>query len=282
MESELPMKTPILLLSAVVLTAAPHPTVAQSVPPDTIRVGDARIDASFIEGFSVTWRRTAWDSTGRDRAPNLVEETVEVVRPDDGVELLKFVQTWRDSVGEISFVTARVAERRSMAYRAFHTGRTPGGLGRLDFEGARVFGFYVPSPEQPIQSFALVLNETPLASFGGLLVAAIRQEEGLHAIIPGFGWGGSTNPNLSWQSIRVVGRERVELTGTAGVDAWRVEGVRSPGSVTTYWVTKRPPYFVQAEARSANGSGSRFVIVDWARARLSTRPRSINWKSSWI
>ncbi len=252
----------VLLIAGFVMTGS-RTTAAQSGTPDTLRVGDPRVDGSFIEAFSVTWRATSWDSVGRVRAPNLVEETVEVVGSDGGAELLKFIQTWRDSLGEISFITARVANRRSMAYRAFHTGRTPTGLGRLDINGARVHGFYAPSPERPLQNFSLVLDETPFASFAGLLLAAFPHDAGLSAVFPGFGWGGSTNPNLVWQQYRVVRRERVELVGSSGIDAWRVETTRSLGSETVYWVIKRPPYFVRAESQSANGSGSRFEIVNW-------------------
>ena len=257
------MKLHTVGLIAVLVMIGSRTAAAQSDPPDTLRVGDPRVDASFIEAFSVTWRATAWDSLGRTRAPNLVEETVEVVGSDGDADLLKFIQTWRDSLGEISFITARVADRRSMAYRAFHTGRTPSGLGRLDIDGARVHGFYAPSPERPLLSYSLVLDETPFASFAGLLFAAFPYDVGLSGVFPGFGWGGSTNPNLVWQHYRVVGTERVELVGSDGIDAWKIETTRSPGSETVYWVTKQPPYFVRAESHSANGSGSRFEVVDW-------------------
>ena len=257
------MRLHTVLLIAVFVMIGFRTTAAQPGTPDTLRVGDPRVDGSFIEAFSVTWRATSWDSAGRTRAPNLVEETVEVVRSEGDADLLKFIQTWRDSLGEISFITARVADRRSMAYRAFHTGRTPTGLGRLDINGARVHGFYAPSPERPLLNYSLVLDETPFASFAGLLFSAFAHDAGLSGVFPGFGWGGSTNPNLVWQEYRVVGRERVELVGSNGIDAWRVETTRSPGSETIYWVTKQPPYFVQAESHSANGSGSRFEVVNW-------------------
>lgn len=236
--------------------------------PEEVRfeVGDDRIDGGHIRGFDVTWRATPRAPDGQERASNRVQETVEVI-PDDAGPLLRFTQVWYDSLDVEVFTSVRVADQGTMAYRAFHTGGAPGGIGHLDFDGSRVSGFYVENPEGPTHSYALVLEEPVFASFAGLLFAAFPLASGLEGEFAGFGWGGTTNPTLVPQVFHVLDEESVAMPGGASVQAYRVVTRRGAGSELTYWIARDAPYFVRAESHSSNGTSTVFEVEAWTPHR---------------
>ncbi|MEN8375499.1 MAG: hypothetical protein ABFS34_08625 [Gemmatimonadota bacterium] len=251
---------------AALAIGTPITTGAQA-PEDqdsTLRlsVGDARVSGSHIRPFEVTWLATPYTSDGVAGRSNRVREKVELVEQDAG-SLLRFTQVWYDTVDAVVFTTVRVADRATMAYRAFHTGGAPGGFGHLDFDGAQVSGVYVSTPEGPSQYFSLVFDDPVFASLSGLLFSAFPLEPGFEATFPGFGWGGTTNPAQVSQTIKVVGREGVSIPGAPEFDAYRTVTSRGPGSELIFWISREAPYFVRAEARSSSGSYRVFEVEEW-------------------
>lgn len=229
---------------------------------DTVHIASGVVDGSSIEPFKVTWKRFPKTATGKSLASNLIEEKVELVDVEDRT-LLKFTQVWKDSTGKTLFTTVRVADHKTLAYKAFHTGGAPGGLAHLDFKGNQVTGGYAPTPEEVMQSIGVILEEPVFASFSGLLITGFPLKDGYEATFPGFGWGGTTNPKLNWEHIEVIDSEQFNVAGSGKVATWIVKTSRSNG--LRYWVTKEPPYFVKAYSESANGSSATFEIVEWER-----------------
>ncbi len=225
---------------------------------DTLRVDQERIDGSFIENFSVVWRGTPTQADGTVGNSFTVEEEYEVIGEGDDA-LLKMTQVWNDSLGEVVFITVRVSHRKTMEYRAFHTGRAPGCVAHLDFDGGFVSGMYAPAPEQRIRRYALQLDERPFASLGGLMMASLPWEEGAAFVYPGFGWGGMANPATSWRSVEAVDREHVTIPDRGEMLAWRVQS----GNVA-YWLSKEAPYFLKAESVNGNGNKTTFEVLSWA------------------
>ncbi len=187
-----------------------------------------------------------------------VEEEYEVLGEGDGA-LLKMTQVWNDSLGETLFISVRVSNRKTMEYRAFHTGRAPGGFGHLDIEDGFVTGMFAPAPEKPIRPYALQLDERPFATMSGIMVASFPLEIGAEFVYPGFGWGGMTNPALHWRTVEVIGREPVSILGSGEVLAWKVQTGR-----TSFWLSKEAPYFLKAESVGGNGQITTFEIVSWS------------------
>ena len=253
----------VLLLLAALLPGAAR---AQPARADTVRVGEAAIDGSFIEPYTVTWQSTKTSPEGETQPGNTAKETVELVEGTDGERLLKFAQAWYNPEGTLLYINTQVADPKTLEQKKFHSLAPQGGIGHLDFDGRRIHGAAAYSPEGEHVTFDIELAE-PLFADGlaGLFVAAFPLGEGYAAVAPGFGWGGScSEPCLSWMQFRVVGREQVAVNDHGVMDTWVVEVGPQPGSGLRYWVTQEAPYFVKAIARSGNGGTNTFEILNWA------------------
>lgn len=251
----------LLLLAA----ALPQAARAQPSSVDTVRVGDAVVDGSFIKPYTVTWQSTKTSAEGETQPGNTVKETVEFVKGSDGATVLKFAQAWYNPEGTLLYINTQVADPHTLTQKKFHSLAPQGGIGHLDFDGLRIHGAAAYSPEEEHVVFDIDLAE-PLFADGlaGLFVAAFPLDEGYEAVAPGFGWGGScSEPCLSWMQFRVVGREQVAVKDHGPIDTWLVEVGPQPGPGLRYWVMKEAPYFVKAVARSGNGSTNTFDILSW-------------------
>lgn len=242
------------IVTACLLGLLPTGLTAQ----DTLRVGHDRVDGSFIEGFSIVWRGIPTQADGTVGTSFTVEEEYQVLG-EGARALLKMTQTWNDTLGQPRFVSVRVSDRKSMEYRAFHTGRAPGGFGHLDFDEGYVSGMYAPAPEESLRRFGLQLDERPFASMSGIMMASFPLAEGVTFVYPGFGWGGMSNPNMSWRTIEVVDRETIAVPERGNVSAWKVQA----GTVS-YWLAKEAPYFLKAEAVRPDGRKTTFEIASWS------------------
>ncbi len=257
----------LLLVVFFLLTAAllePLGARAQSSAVDTVRVGDAVVDGSFIQPYTITWQSILTSAEGETKRGNTVEETVELVEGTSG-RLLKFVQAWYNPEGTLLYINTQVADPMTLAQKKFHSLAPSGGIGHLDFDGPRVRGVAAYTPEGEHLLFDLELAEPIFADgLAGLLVAAFPLRDSYEAAVPGFGWGGNcAEPCLSWMQFRVIDREQVEVKGLGWTDTWVIEVGPQPGSGLRYWVTKEAPYFVKAVAQSANGGTSTFEILTW-------------------
>ncbi|MEN8145308.1 MAG: hypothetical protein ABFS14_10200 [Gemmatimonadota bacterium] len=251
----------LMILAGLAVAASTNAAWAQA--PEQLAVGEQRIDGTHIQPFEVVWRQHRFTDQGEEQASNRVVENVERVERE-GETLLRFTQVWYDSLDAVLFTTVRVADQRTLAYRAFHTGGAPGGFGHLDFNGTHVSGVYVEAPEGPSRYFSLDLDDQVFASLGGLIYSALPLELGLEASFPAFGWGGTTNPKQKQQTYRVLQREKVTLPDSYEVDAVKLAINPNAASNLTFWVSREAPYFVRAESRSASGSLSVFEIEEWS------------------
>ncbi len=251
----------LLLLMAATPAGVAH---AQSSAADTVRVGDAVIDGSFIQPYTITWKSTRTSPEGETQPGNTVEETVEFVDGTSG-RLLKFAQSWYNPDDVLLYINTQVADPKTLEQKKFHSLAPQGGIGHLDFDGRRLQGAAAFTPEGEHVVFDIELAEPIFADgLAGLFVAAFPLNEGYEAVAPGFGWGGNcSEPCLSWMQFRVVGRETVTVNDHE-MDTWIVEVGPKPGAGLRYWVTKEAPYFVKAVARSGNGGTSTFEILTWA------------------
>ena len=71
-----------LLFTAALL--GPLAAGAQSTSVDTVRVGDAVVDGSFIQPYTITWQSIQTSAGGETKRGNTVEETVELVEGTSG------------------------------------------------------------------------------------------------------------------------------------------------------------------------------------------------------
>ncbi len=253
-----------LLFITVLFTLALPEVHAQAAHVDTVRVGDAVIDGSFIRPYTITWKSTKTSPEGETQPGNTAKETVELVDGSEG-RLLKFAQAWYTPGGQLLYINTQVADPKTLAQRKFHSLAPQGGIGHVDLDGTRLEGMAAYSPEGELTRFEATLPEPIFADgLAGLFVAAFPLAEGYEAAAPGFGWGGNCSaPCLSWMQFRTLGREQVDVNGLGRVDTWLVEVGPQPGSGLRYWVTKEAPYFVKAVAQSPQGGTSTFEVLTW-------------------
>lgn len=225
---------------------------------DTVRVGHPDLDGSFLEEFSVVWLATRTTPEG-DTTTFTVEEEYRVVEGGEGT-LYRMTQDWKDSVGSTVFVTVRVADRRTLELRAFHTGRTPGGVAHLDFDDSFVSGFYAPAPEQRLLEFDLLLDEAPLGTSLTAMLAALPLSMDAHLVYPQFTWGGTDNPDVMWREMSVLGRESLRLPVTGEIEAWKVRQGNQ-----TQWLAREAPYLLKVLSTSPDGRETVFEVESWTR-----------------
>ena len=182
-----------LVVFLLFMAARPEQLTAHAQPTtiDTVRVGDAAVDGSFIQPYTITWQSIQTSAEGETKAGNTVEETVELVEGTNG-RLLKFAQAWYNPEGTLLYINTQVADPKTLAQKKFHSLAPSGGIGHLDFEGTRVQGAAAYTPAGEHLRFDLDLAEPIFADgLAGLLVAAFPLRDGYEAALPGFGWGGN-------------------------------------------------------------------------------------------
>ena len=84
----------------------------------------------------------------------------------------------------------------------------------------------------------------------GLLLAALPLKTGYSAALPGF-----ADKALDTTSIRVVGEEEIPAGRWGKMKTWIVEIGPHP-AVSTYWISKRPPYVIRATVKASNAVAS--------------------------
>lgn len=228
---------------------------------DTVRVGDTNIDASYFEPFKVNWVAKKYSNEDDPGVIQYrVDETYEIVASGDS-KVLKFTQYWNDKDGENLFTSVRTADLSSMEYLAFHTGKSPGGIAHLDFDGRYIKGFTAFESHGKAKPIGAYIDEPAFASFSGVLYALILKNYNEPITIPGFGFGGET-PTLIYETLEVVSNEPLSIANKSNHRAKVVRSSRS--SSNTYWVdSNKAPYFLKVVVEQGNGEHTIYEIEDY-------------------
>lgn len=247
----------ILLVTITVLLFTCH-ACAQV---DTVRVGDQKINASYFQPFEVNWVAKKYSNEDDPGVIQYrVDETYEIVKNEDS-NLLKFTQKWNDKDGENLFTSVRTADLKSMAYMTFHTGKSPGGISHLDFDGRYINGFTAFDSHKKATPIGAFIDEPAFASFSGVLYAIVLKNYKKSITIPGFGFGGET-PNLIYETLEIISTESLSVADKSKHQANLVKSSRS--SSNTYWVdSNNAPYFLKVVVDQGNGSKTIYEIEDY-------------------
>ncbi len=236
----------------------------REIAPDTIRVGDLRVDGSMIRPLKVRWSSVSISEGGESTPAGFTEERVEFVDVE-GDRLLKFSQAWYNPKDELLYVNTQVANPHTLAQRRFHSLSPAGSMGHIDIEGTSLSGAAAYRPEAEGIRFDFELEEPVFADgLAGLFYASFPLKKGLSVVAPGFGWGGSCSaPCLSWTSFTVVGQEQMLVAGLSSKSAWVIEVPGTNDSTVTYWLIKEAPYLLKAVAQNNKGGQRVFEIESW-------------------
>lgn len=228
---------------------------------DTVRVGDQSVDASYFEPFEVNWVAKKYSNENDSGVIQYrVDESYEIVEAGDS-KVLKFTQYWNDKDGENLFTSVRTADLKSMSYLAFHSGKAPGGISHLDFDGRYIHGFTAFDSHKKAKPIGAFIYEPAFASFSGVLYAIVLRNYSKPITIPGFGFGGET-PTLIYETLEVISNESLSIAGKSNHRAKVVKSNRS--SSNTYWVdSDKAPYFLKVVVDQGNGEKTIYEIEDY-------------------
>ena len=229
----------------------PVPTRAQSSPapqPDVIRVGDPRVDGSFLRPYKNAWK-IVYAFPGKE--PFLVgtwtDELSEV--HINGRTVLK--RTQMADYAKYNIVTSyeNVFDPKTMApiYMDFKRSDT-GEFAHRDFEGARVkYRRGNSGGEAKSRTGQLELKE-PIFDYNGgmygVLLVALPLKEGFTATFPSLS---EDRDDLDRITVTVGKQELMDAGPGKQVMAWPVdtEGNYANQSHSIFWVTKDPPYVIK-------------------------------------
>lgn len=234
---------PVSLLLLLLPAMAAPPLAAQVI--DTVRVGGPALrDAALEPGSYVI------ESFQReDGIDSPISTTRQTIRPDEiagqRVWVIETVHASDDTTR--SSIVVRAADFALRHHRVKATGdsaavsATPGHLTG-----------WVALPGEPVVLIDRVLEHPVFPVEGQIpwLFPLLPLEDGYAAAIPHFNeWRNEE----TWQTIRVLGLERIDVAGRAR-DCWKVDGGELfPGYGVTYWVDRETRRVVRGEARGAEG-----------------------------
>ena len=255
-----------VVLTLVSLAALPTLTHAQSPttePPQVIKVGDLRVDGSFLKPYKNAWK-VVYEVPGKE--PFLVGmwtdelSAVEV----NGRRLLKRSQMADYAKYNIVTTYVNVFDPTTMAPVSMDFKRSDTGeWAHRDFEGARVkYRRGESADEAKAQTGQLEMKEPVFDYNGGtygVLLAALPLKEGFKATLPTLS---EDRDELERVTVTVGKQELVDAGPGKQVMAWPVdtEGNYANKSHSIFWVTKEPPYVIKLVTTIPTGKGVTVTI----------------------
>jgi len=233
------------------LAAFPALTGAQAASansPEALKVGDPRIDGSFLKPYKNAWK-IVYAFPGKD--PFLVgtwtDRLAEV--QVNGKTALKRTQMADYAKYNIVTTYENVFDPKTMAPIAMNFKRSDTGeWAYRDFAGPRVkYRRGDSGDESKSQTGELDLKESIFDYNGGLfgvLLAALPLKEGYKATFPTLS---EDRDELDRITITVGKQEMVDAGPGKQVMAWPVdtEGNYANQSHSIFWITKEPPYVIK-------------------------------------
>ncbi len=225
-----------------------------------VSVGDAAVDASFIQPYANQWKLV-----GRGKDGSVIEMGTwsDRVALDDvgGRKVIRRRQIWIHDAGAEGYYN--VVDAKTLAPVISQYTNAGGLYYRLEYDAAGTTVRYQRSP-QPANDPGLpkvdlsarmeqgeVKTAAPFFDFNsgmfGLLIAGFPLKAGYAARFPVFK---SFDPGAepAWIDFKVEGRETVAAGPGKTVEAWRVV-VHSPATeeTMTFDLTKEPPYIIRLQ-----------------------------------
>ncbi|MDH3297411.1 MAG: hypothetical protein OEM96_03920 [Gemmatimonadota bacterium] len=220
---------------------------AQEAPAvDTVRVGSGSVRGAVLEAGTYTLANYLRDD-GDDTRISTTTQTVE----GDSVG---GVEVWVISTEHVSDDTtrSRITVRADDYSLVHHRVKGARDSTAVSANSEYLTGWVV-LPDQPIALLDRVLEHPVFPVEGQIpwLFPLLPFAEGYSATVPHFNqWRGET----SWKTIRVLGRETLEVAGT-DFETWKIDGGELfSGYTVTYWVDRATRRIVRGVA-SGSGDG---------------------------
>jgi hypothetical protein len=236
------------LISLAVLATFIHAQSRPSTLSETIRVGDPRMDGSFLKPYKNAWK-VVYAFPGKE--PFLVGTWSDELAAVDinGRHLLKRTQIADYAKYNIVTTYVNVFDCKTMSPVSMDFKRSDTGeWAHRDFDSARVEYRRANSGDQrQIQTGQLEMKEAIFDYNGGmygLLLAALPLGEGFKATFPTLS---EDRDELDRITVTVGKQELVDAGPGKQVMAWPIdtEGNYANKSHSIFWVTKEPPYVIK-------------------------------------
>lgn len=244
---------PLALLLVVFSIAHANPTDADV--SNELRIGDERINPSFIAPYTSRFVLTRIDADG-SREPN-GEWTDHVDFVDrGGIRFLRREVTRSTADGVEDLRRLHLVNPTSLAPKVTDQRGTSGSVSHLDFSGPNVIATILQNAESPIVQVPLEFEESPFdLSIWATLLMSVPFDVGASFKIPVVGAGGV----LQWETIKIEGEEMVALPNGQRISTVRVSTSERPW---TAWLSKsEAPYIFKTLQRFPDGSNWESILV---------------------
>jgi Protein of unknown function (DUF3108) len=247
------------LILAATFAAAQNPSsIVAHDEKTTVHVGDGTIDGSVIQDYDNVWLVTVHYNDGRVVERGLSSDHVRL-RTANGV---RYGTRAEGTTAVIVKGEALPTSNFTMTFNVFDPmtmrpirGESYGSTGESEIrhfseKHVTTITKQSSSPDRTQET------ETPETVFDinggmtGLLLAALPLKDGYTANIPGVG-----DTAFDTTPIRVIGQENVQAGHYGKCKTWVVE-VGPAASVSTYWISKAPPYVIRATVKTSNAVAS--------------------------
>ena len=226
----------------------------------TLRVGDGRVDGSFLKPYRNAWRFTYRKPGAPPVDMGLWTDELRE-RQTGGRRVLVRTQKALYKKRGIRTTTVNVFEPKTLAPLSMDWELDGGNFNHREFDGARVRFRRLTTPPGGVLQQGQATLETPpfdfLGGMYGLLAAALPLRPGFTARIPSID---ERDEVLRWVDLRVRGLHRVEAGRRGSVTAWLVEA-RTPDGSMTFWLTKDAPYVIKLVFDAAKGGVWTYTMV---------------------
>jgi hypothetical protein len=228
--------------------------------PATLRVGDPRVDGSFLKPYHNAWkyvyRKPGADPVEAGIWTDELREELSGVRP-----VLVRKQEQRDRREQVRTTTVNVFDSKTLAPISMDWKMDANNFNHREFDGPRVrFRRLATPPGGVLQQGDVTLAIPPFDFLGGmygLIAVALPLAPGFAAKIPALD---ERDEVLRWIDLRVTGKGTVEAGRGKRVRAWLVDA-STPDGPMTFWLTKTPPYVIKLVYHAADGTVWTYTMV---------------------
>jgi hypothetical protein len=235
---------------------------------DRVSVGDPAVSGAALKPYTNRWKFSQQKPGQPPVEAGIWTDALERTTVE-GHPALKRTQVAKYNKGiEITFVS--IFDPRTMEPFSFDYSRSSDGNTRhVEFRREDVTYRQVEKTGAELEESAARLDRRVFDFYGGmygLLISTLPLKTGYAAEIPAL----DTNTMaVDWVPVQVTGRETVDAGPGKRMETWVVETATRKYGRMTWWVTKSPPYVIQASIevlKQEDGSHDVAAIVTYRMA----------------
>lgn len=242
-----------VVLGSFALVCLVRPSSAED--PPKVEGGDPSITGSFLTPYTNRWRFVMEKPGGKPVEAGTWSDRMEATT-HDGRPALRRTQVAEYKKG-IRLTFENVFDPKTMASWSFDYSRSDTGETRhLEIRDKTVYFRRSPGTgDEPAQDYVAQVDRRILDFHDGLygiLLDALPLREGYAATIPAFD---TDRACLDWVRVKVLRRETVPAGEGHTAETWVVRVETQLYGSSTWWLSRRAPFVIQAELVLAEKDG---------------------------